>query len=90
MTSYEFEKVAKNAVIMIMKKKYDISLTIEELDFVWFAHELGFKKCTLYAEKLGNYYPEVTFNRDTQELYVDIYLKQSNTKLTAEMFNYDV
>lgn len=79
MTSYEFEKLAKNEVIKIMKENYDIELSIEELDIVWFAHELGFKKCTLYAEKLGHYYPEVTYNRDKNELYVDIYLKQSNT-----------
>lgn len=79
MTSYEFEKLAKNEVIKIMKEKYDIELSIEELDIVWFAHELGFKKCTLYAEKLGHYYPEVTYNRDKNELYVDVYLKQSNT-----------
>lgn len=81
MTSYEFEKLAKNEVIKIMKEKYDIELSIEELDMVWFAHELGFKKCTLYAEKLGHYYPEVTYNRDKNELYVDIYLKQSNTAI---------
>lgn len=79
MTSYEFEKLAKNKVIEIMKEKYDIELSIEELDMVWFAHELGYKKCTLYAKKLGHYYPEVTYNRDKNELYVDIYLKQSNT-----------
>ena len=90
MTSYEFEKIAKNAVIKVMKEQYDIELTIEELEFVWFAHELGFKKCTLYAQKLGHYYPEVTYNRDTNELYVDIYLKQSNTKFTAEQFDTEV
>ena len=37
MTSYEFEKLAKNKVIEIMKEKYDIELSIEELDMVWFA-----------------------------------------------------
>ena len=72
-----------------MSNKYDIELTIEELEFVWFAHELGYKKCTLYAEKLGHYYPEVTYNRDKNELYVDIYLKQSNTKVSAEEFDYN-
>ena len=90
MTSYEFEKIAKNAVIKVMKEQHDIELTIGELEFVWFAHELGFKKCTLYAQKLGNYYPEVTYNRDTNELYVDIYLKQSNTKFTVEQFDTEV
>ena len=86
MTTNEFEKIAKNAVIRIMKEKHGIELTINELEFVWFAHELGFKKCTLYAKKLGHYYPEVTYNRDKDELYVDIYLKQSNTLVSASEF----
>lgn len=87
MTSYEFEKIAKNAVIKIMKEQYDIELTLQELEFVWFAHELGYKKCTLYAKKLGHYYPEVTYNRDKDELYVDVYLKQSNTLIEAKDFD---
>lgn len=90
MTSYEFEKIAKNAVIDVMKEKHNIELTIEELDFVWFAHELGYKKCTLWAQKLGHYYPEVTYNRDKNEIYVDIYLKQSNTKIEAKDFNMEI
>lgn len=89
MTTYEFEKVAKNAVINVMKEKYGIDLTINELEFVWFAHELGFKKCTLYAQKLGKYYPEVTYNRDKDELYVDVYLKQSNTKIESKDFDFE-
>ena len=90
MTSYEFEKIAKNAVIKIMKEQYDIELTLPELEFVWFAHELGYKKCTLYAKKLCHYYPEVTYNRDKDELYVDIYLKQSNTHIEAKDFDREV
>jgi hypothetical protein len=87
MTTYEFEKVAKNAVIKVMKEKYDIELMIQELEFVWFAHKLGFKKCTLYDAKLGHYYLEVAYNRDNDELYVDVYLKQSNTKIDSKDFN---
>lgn len=87
MTTYEFEKISKNAVIKVMKEQYGMELTIQELEFVWFAHELGFKKCTLYAAKLGHYYPEVTYNRDKNELYVDVYLKQSNTKIEAKDFD---
>ena len=90
MTSYEFEKVAKNAVIKVMKEKYDIELSLQELDFVWFAHELGYKKCTLYAERLGHYYPEVTYNLAKDELYVDIYLKQSNTRIESKDFDLEV
>lgn len=65
------------------KEKHGIELNIEELDFVWFAHELGYRKCTLYAKNLGAFYPEVTYNRDKDELYVDIYLKQSNTRIPS-------
>lgn len=90
MTSYEFEKVAKNAVIKVMKEQHGIELTMPELEFVWFAHELGYKKCTLYAKALGHYYPEVTYNLNANELYVDIYLKQSNTKLLSNEFDFDV
>ena len=83
MTTNEFEKVAKKAVIDVMSSQHGIELTEPELQFVWFAHELGFKKCTFYAEKLGHYYPEVTYNRDRNELYVDVYLKQSNTRFNC-------
>ena len=90
MTSYEFEKIAKNAVAKVMKEQHNIELELSELDFVWFAHELGFKKCTLYSTKMSNYYAEVTYNRDVKELYVDIYLKKSNTKFTSDQFDTEV
>ena len=90
MTSYEFEKIAKNAVAKVMKEQHNIELELSELDFVWFAHELGFQKCTLYSTKMGNYYAEVTYNRDVKELYVDIYLKKSNTKFTSDQFDTEV
>ena len=61
MTSYQFEVAAKNAVIKVMET-YGIKLTIDEIDLVWFAHELGNKKCTLFSPKLGRYYPEVTYD----------------------------
>ena len=88
MTSYEFEKCAKNAVIKIMKENHGITLCLDELQFVWFAHELGYKKCTLYAQKLGHYYPEVTYNRDKDEMYVDVYLKVSNTVVRGDDFDF--
>lgn len=88
MTSYEFEKAAKNAVIKIMRENHGIILDIEDLDLVWFAHELGYKKCTLYAQKLGHYYPEVTYNRDRDEIYVDVYLKVSNTLVKGADFDF--
>ena len=87
MTTYEFEAAAKNAVIQVMRERYKLELRIEELQLVWFAHTLGYKKCTLYAPKLGRYYPEVTYNRASDELYVDVYLKLSNTKLDRDQMD---
>lgn len=85
MTSYEFEKAAKKAVVLIMKEKYHVEVAFENLQLVWFGHVLGNKKCTLYAPELGNWYPEVTYNASKNELYVDVYLKQSNTLVTCEL-----
>ena len=90
MTSYEFEVVAKNAVIDLMKERYHIDLKINEIDFVWFAHELGYKKCTLYGFKMGVYYAEVTYNKDKDLLYVDIYEKRYNKCIKESDFNYEV
>lgn len=81
MTTKEFEQVAKNQLVKVMKEQYDIEILYDDLEFVWFAHELGYKKCTLYAKSLGHYYPEITYNRDNDELYIDVYLKSSNTKI---------
>lgn len=86
MTSYQFEVIAKNAVVKVLKD-FDIDVTITELDFVWFAHELGYKKCTIWGIPMGNKYAEVTYNRDKNEIYVDIYVKEKNIKFTAEEFD---
>ena len=84
MTSYDFEKAAKNAVIDVLGK----DIVIDQLDMVWFAHELGYKKCTIWGEPMGNKYAEVTYNRDKDEIYVDIYEKISNTKIPSSEFNF--
>ena len=83
MTSYEFEVAAKNAVISLYAKE-GIEFTVNEIDFVWFAHTLGFKKCTIWGKPMENEYAEVTYNRDKNEMYVDIYQKVSNTKIVGE------
>ena len=90
MTSYQFEVVAKNAVIDVMKKEYNIELKIKDIDFVWFAHELGFKRCSIYGPKMGSHYAEVTYNRDTFQMYIDLYEKKSFNVLNECDFNYEV
>ena len=84
MTSQEFEKAAKNAVIKALGEDIEIS----QLELVWFAHELGYKKCTILGVPMGNRYAEVTYNRDKNEMYVDICTKVSNTRIPAEEFNF--
>lgn len=84
MTSYEFEKAAKNAVIKVLGEDIKIS----QLELVWFAHELGYKKCTIWGVPMGDRYAEVTYNRDKNEMYVDIYKKVSNARIPAEEFNF--
>ena len=79
----EFEKAAKNAVIKVLNENINIS----ELDLVWFAHELGYKKCTIWGQPMGDRYAEVTYNRAKDEIYVDIYKKISNTKIQREEFD---
>jgi hypothetical protein len=88
MTSYEFEKAAKNATIKVVKE-YGIDTTIQELQIVWFTHCLGFKKCMLYAPSMGSMYCEVTYNRDKDEMYVDLYDKKVNKKFTSDEFDFE-
>ena len=90
MTSYEFEKIAKNAVIDILKKDHGIEVSLEELQFVWFSHLLGAKKCTLYSPKMGKLYAEVTYNIQKNQVYVDMYTKVSNTLIESKDFNLEV
>ena len=85
MTSYEFEKAAKNAVIMTLNEDINIS----ELNLVWFAHELGYKKCTIWGKPMGYKYAKVTYNRDKDEIYVDIYQKIINNKISSDKFNFE-
>ena len=79
MTSYEFEVAAKNAVIDVIKKQYDETYPIGQINVVWMAHLLGFKKAILIDAGANQRIYEVTYNRDKNEMYVDAYEKASNT-----------
>ena len=84
MKSYDFEKAAKNAVIDVLGE----DIVIDQLEMVWFAHELGYKKCTIWGEPMRHKYAEVTYNRDKDEMYVDIYEKISNARIPSSEFNF--
>ena len=78
MTSYEFEVAAKNAIIMSVKDKYAESFNIEDISVVWMTHVMGFKKGVFIDNGQNNRLYEVTYNRDRDELYVDMYVKDRN------------
>ena len=82
MTSYEFEVAAKNAVIKVLKDDYNEEYNITQIQMVWFAHILGYKKAILID--LGNNLRiyEVTYNLAKNEMYVDAYHKKYNVKVT--------
>lgn len=47
MTSYDFEKAAKNAVIDVLGE----DIVIDQLEIIWFAHLLGCEKCTICGRR---------------------------------------
>ncbi len=81
MTSTEFIEKAKRIVADTMELEVGIEVPHEQIQLVWFAHELGYKKCTLYAPEMGAHYAEVTYNRCKNEIYVDIYAKVLNERV---------
>lgn len=83
MTSYEFEVAAKNAIIDIFG-----ALKIEDIQLVWFTHTLGNKKCCLYISSMDTIYAEVTYSKEHDALWVDIYKKVIHSELTSDKFNF--
>lgn len=88
MTSYEFEKAAKNAVSDELKA-LGVDVTLSELQLVWLSYTLGNIKCTIYSPKMDKKYAEVTFNKEKEQIYVDIYEKLVNKCLEKTDFNFD-
>lgn len=82
MTSYEFEVAAKNAVAQVVRRKFGEDYNIQMIQVVWFAHLLGNKKAIMIDNGHNRRFYEVTFNATTNEIYVDVYDKLSNTVIT--------
>lgn len=88
MDSYEFEKAAKNVVIDMLAKR-GIDAKIEDLNLVWFTHLLGNKKCMIWGEPMANLYAEITYARDSQIVYADLYMKIDHRDLHDYELNYE-
>ncbi len=89
MTSYEFEVAAKNAAIETIKYRYNIDVDIKEINLVWFTHLLGNKKCMLYAWQIETAYIEVTYSKEKDEMYVDVYEKALNVLVPNNKFDFE-
>lgn len=88
MTSYEFEKAAKNAVIDVLAKR-GIEASIGDLEFVWFSHLIGNKKCMIYGEVMANLYAEVTYSQYADMMYIDLYQKMDHAELYSHEMKFD-
>lgn len=84
MQSYEFEVKCKNALIKVIKERYNEELKINELHIVWFSKVLRNFKCTICDLRPNQRYYELTYNGDKDELYVDIYQKEINVCIKGE------
>ena len=78
MTSYEFEVAAKNAVIDELRRR-DTIVGIGDLQMVWFCYIVGNMKAMIYGECMERMYAEVTYVKDHEMMYVDMYDKASHT-----------
>ena len=81
---------AKNAVIKTMRVKHQMRISYKSIWVVWYCHMLGNKKqLLLMSPEMGSYYAEVTYDAKTNNVYVDIYLKQSNTVFSEKDLDYE-
>ncbi len=89
MNSYEFEKICKNAIIKIVKERFNEELTIEEIQLVWFSKTLQNYKCTGCDKNVrdNKRYYELTYNGDKKQLYIDIYIKELNVVVNEQDFD---
>ena len=86
MTSCDFEVAAKNAVMDILKLE---NKDTNSLELVWFAHQLGNKNCIICVKEMGNQYAEVTYDRGTNIMFVDIYQKVNHIFIMYESLDFE-
>lgn len=77
MGSKEFQELAMKAVFQV-----NPNIAISEMFVVWMCKTLQNNKALISAMSTDNYY-EVTYNGDKKQLYVDEYIKNTNTCLNV-------
>lgn len=88
MTSYEFEVAAKNALLKVLEDDYDVLLSIKDLSLVWFGYIVGNMKCLIYSPEMGRLYAEVTWVKEHQAMYVDVYKKHTHSGFGADSLDF--
>ena len=86
MTSYEFEKAAKQALVRKISSVYDEDFVPKDISMVWFGYILGNMKGLFIDNSVNARYYEVTYNRANDEMYIDMYMKFRNFKIPIEEF----
>ena len=77
--SEDFLHVAKFEVMQMIKESIDptdnVSITIDDIYITSFSFILGNMKALLSTNLPDGKYYEVTYNKDTRDLYVDCYVR---------------
>lgn len=78
MTERKFQELAKNAVAKYCEKTFTTSpddkhLTSDDFYTVWFCKTIQHFKMMIGSDSVEGTYFEVTYNGDTDELYIDEY-----------------
>lgn len=76
----EFQKQCKNLLAVWYKQHRDVELDGDNVFIVWSCKTLQNYKCLASTTIPGDgIYAEYTYNGDKQELYEDVYVKETNT-----------
>lgn len=90
MSTYTFEVAAKNAIRKAIKETYGEEYGIQDISVVWMAHLLNNKKGVFVDNGKNLRLYEVTYNKERDEMYLDMYNKQRNVVIPADEFDTEV
>lgn len=89
MSTYKFEVAAKNAIIKAIKERFGEEFRIQDISVVWMAHLLNNKKGVFVDNGKNQRLYEVTYNRERDEMYLDVYDKLENKVVKADEFEFE-
>ena len=72
--------------IKVLKDKFDKKVKIQELHTVYFSYLLKSMRMIVVGSLPSQYIYDVTYNVQTNKMYVDVYNKEANASFTEEEF----